>query len=134
MVFEDFQREHRIRGVLRALARQRVALLLQPGDVWVIEKAPKRFDGFEEALRTCHLRGWVDPIANAVPTGSLTPDGRLPEGPPYHTASEPIYRLTASGWSVLNRTQAWVFATLIIAAATLVATIVGTIVTCNLSR
>lgn len=132
MGFEDFQREHRIRGVLRALARQRVAVLLQPGDVWVIEKAPKRFHGFEEALRTCHLRGWVDPIANAVPTGSLTPDGRLPEGPPF--TAKPVYRLTASGWSVLNRTQAWVFATLIIAAATLFATIAGTLITCVVSR
>jgi hypothetical protein len=39
MIFDDFRREATIRRTLRALARQRVAIVLQPGNVWVIEKA-----------------------------------------------------------------------------------------------
>jgi len=73
--------EQFILSVLRKLARQRVALILQPGNVWVIEKAIQRNDDVDEALRTCHLRGWVEPIENAIPKIRLGPDGLLPPGP-----------------------------------------------------
>jgi hypothetical protein len=69
----DWKREHFIRSVLKKLSRQRVAVLLQPGDVWVIEKAVNvDDDDVKEALRTCHMRGWVEPLSNSVPRGALT--------------------------------------------------------------
>ncbi len=124
MAFEGLRREHHIRKTLRGLARQRVAIILQPGNVWVIERAPREFDGIEEALRTCDLRGWVEPIENAIPHGKLTPNGRLPEGELF-TGEKSVYRLTEAGWSALNRSHAWLLATFAIAAATLAATILG---------
>ena len=131
MDFQDFTKERTIRRVLRSLSRQRVAVICQPGDVWVIEYAPPEFDGLAEALRTCHLRGWVEPIANAVPSAWLTPDGHLPED---FQKREPVYRLTEAGWAVLNRTQVWVVATFSIAAATLIATVATLFVASCVSR
>lgn len=119
----DFQQERRIRWVLRRLARQRVALILQPGDAWVIENALGDGEGTEEALRTCHLRGWVEVLKNAVPIGQLTSEGKLPDL--RQLKSGPIYRLTDAGWSALHRTHSWVVGTFMIALATLVITIVA---------
>ena len=123
MAFENFRRERQIRRVMRALARQRVAVVLQPGDVWVVENAPSNLPFREEALRTCLLRGWIAVLHEAVPKGSLTPEGNLPNGPMFQSRA-PVYRLTEAGWLVINRAQAWVIATFAVAFATLVATAV----------
>jgi|SRR5579862_2555101 len=110
----DRHREQFILGVLRRLARQRVAVLLQPGDVFVLEYAvDETVEDVAEALRTCHMRGWVEPLAHSIPKGRLKPNGSLPDGPLYtHTA--PFYRLTDSGWRVINKSHGWeVFACLV---------------------
>lgn len=121
MAFENFRRERNVRRVLRALARQRVAVILQPGDVWVIENAPSNLPLQDEALRTGLMRGWVEVLHDAVPSGSLGPDGRLPEGPPFQSRAT-IFRLTEAGWLVIHRTQFWVLATFVVALASLIAT------------
>ena len=54
-------------------------------------------------LRTCDLRGWIEPIENAIPKGKLTPDNRLPDGDVF-TSVGPIYRITDSGWAKIQRT------------------------------
>ncbi len=78
-MFTHWRREWRIRTTLRALARQRVALILQPGNAWVIENAVSdQDDDTASATRTCFMRGWVEPLADAVPTGKLGPGGELP--------------------------------------------------------
>lgn len=82
-------------------------MILQPGGVWVVEMAPM-FEGIAEALRTCHLRGWVQVIENSVPTGSLTPEQQLPD--PLFVKAEPIYGLTSSGWDILHGTRQWLIA------------------------
>jgi hypothetical protein len=127
MIFDEWRKERAIKAVLRALARQRVAMILQPGNVWVVEYAPQGSDQMDVALRTCHLRGWVEPIQNAVPTGELKPDGSLPD--PLFRQMNPVYRLTEGGWHVINRTQRWIVATFVVAAVTLVVTIIGIILT-----
>jgi hypothetical protein len=119
--------EFRIHRVLRRLARQRVAMILQPGNVWVIEYALDHET--KAALCTCHMRGWVDIMHNAVPSANLTPDGHHLQDNLDSKLAEPMYRLTETGWSVINRTQLWLFATFIVAFATLVATIGGVMVT-----
>ena len=58
---ETFMKEFSIYTTLKTLARQRVAAILQPGNVWVIEKSIPNNDETEENLRTCYLRGWVEP-------------------------------------------------------------------------
>lgn len=96
--------EFSIYRTLKAVSRQRVALILQPGNVWVIERAIPDDEKTEANLRTCHVRGWIEPIANAIPKGRLTSDGNLPEG---NIVSEiaPLYRLTNSGWNAIHRTH-----------------------------
>lgn len=123
----DRLRERTIRRTLLQLSRQRVVGILQPGDVWVVELAPKRSEETQAALRTCHLRGWVEVVSDAVPTGSLTPDGTLPPGDPF-SGAEPIYRLTEGGWNAINRTHAWVVAACVIAFASFIAGVVSVVV------
>ena len=124
MLLCDWNRERFIRKVLKSVSKQRVALILQPGNVFVIEKAPASQPGLEEALRTCHIRGWVEPICNAIPKGKLTKNGRLPDGDLF-TEIGPYYRLTEAGWSIIRRTHLWVVTTCLIALATLIGTICG---------
>jgi len=125
--FEHWRKERAIRRALRGLARQRVAAILQPGNMLVVERGPSRREPSDAALRSCHLRGWAEPIGNAVRSGSLGPDGTIPDGKVYDRVG-PIYRITEAGWHVLNRTQAWLVMTFVVALASLVATILGFVI------
>ncbi len=97
-------REYSIYKTLKALSKQRVGLILNPGNVWVIEKAISDSDENEKNLRTCHLRGWVEPLENSIPKGELTSDGNLPSGNIF-TKQAPLYKLTDSGWNAIHRTH-----------------------------
>lgn len=102
MIFVNFFRERKILSYLRALAGQRVAMVLQPGNVWVIENAPKSDPDRETILLTCQMRGWVEPMMEGVPHGQLTPQGELPSGELF-SSRQTVYRLTDCGWNVVNR-------------------------------
>ena len=105
---DDSHRERFIRSVLRQLARQRVATVLQPGNVWLIENAVEDNERTDVALKTCYMRGWVEPLTNdAIPKGQLLPDGRIPAGGPFQGKAGVIYTLTDAGWSVIHRAQLW---------------------------
>ncbi len=125
-MFENWKRERMIKATLARLAKQRVALILQPGNCRVIERAVSEEDDpcVATALRTAQLREWVAVEMNAVPTGKLAPDGSLPNGTPI-TGSAPVYRLTEAGWAVINNTHTWVVATFVVASVTLLATVIG---------
>jgi hypothetical protein len=125
MNFLDWKREHFIRKTLRKLSRQRVVSVFQPGNIWVIEKSPVIDKKVEAALRTCHLRGWVEPIFDAIPRGQLTKEGKLPDK---LSGLGPMYRLTEAGWNALHRISGWIIATWLIAFVTLIATIIFFIV------
>lgn len=129
-MFDEWRRERFIRKTLRRLSQQRVALILQPGNVWVIEKAVTegKNEKVAAALRTCDLRGWVKVLQDAVPRGELTLEGKLPEGLPISGVA-PIYKLTEAGWNVIHRSHEWVFATFVVVAITLIATILGIFIT-----
>ncbi len=99
----DFMREWSIYRTLKSFSRQRVAVILQPGDVWVIEKAVKASEKIDANLRTCQLRGWIEPISNAIPKGRLTTEGNIP--PDVFNQVGPLYRLTDSGWAAIHRTH-----------------------------
>jgi hypothetical protein len=126
IMFDEWRRERFIGKTLRRLSQQRVVGILQPGNVWVIEKAVSEEEGERviAALRTCNIRGWVEFLSDAIPHGKLTPEGKLPEGFPMSGVA-PLYRLTEAGWSVIHRTHEWVIATFIIVAITLAATILS---------
>ena len=106
--------EFRIRRVLRRLAKQRVAMIHQPGNVWVIEKAVKKISETDAILSTCYMRGWVEPIVDALPKGKLTPERTLPDGDIFDEVG-PLYRLTDSGWSVINRSHQWLMMSIFVA-------------------
>jgi len=106
-MFTSWKRERVIRHTLRGIARQRVAMVLQPGSVWVIEMALQRNNDSEAALATCIMRGWVVLLYEDLPTGDLTPEGTLPSEAAF-LKTETHYRLTEGGWAAINRAHAWV--------------------------
>jgi hypothetical protein len=87
-------------------------MVLQPGDVWVIEKAVEDTSDNDANLKTCAIRGWLEPLANAIPSGKLDRDGSLPEK--LFTGISSLWKLTDSGWSVIHRQQFWVLVSLLI--------------------
>lgn len=108
----EWRRERHIRRTLRALARQRVAMVLQPGNVFVVERAAPDDEDTLAAIRTCHMRGWVEPMFDgAIPHGRVPPPGT----PPAFDRSQPVYRLTDSGWAVIHRSHEVALLALVIA-------------------
>jgi len=103
-MFNNLVYSWRIFNVLRRLSKQRVALVLQPGNVWVIEYAVPDNDETDALLKTCYMRGWVEPLENSLPKGKLKPDGSLPDGNIFQS-SGPVWKLTDSGWSAINRSH-----------------------------
>jgi hypothetical protein len=95
-MLESWRRERMVRKVLKGLAHQHVTVVAQPGPLWVIERALQRNKDTEAVLATCMMRGWVEPLHENMPTGQLTSDGRIPDGPMF-TSMETIYRLTEGG-------------------------------------
>lgn len=96
---------------------------MQPGNVWIIERALQRDDEAEAALLTCHMRGWVEPLHDSMPSGKLPDNLKLPPGPLF-TKTETIYRLTDGGWNALNRVHLWTTIGVVIAVVSLVATVI----------
>jgi hypothetical protein len=93
-----------IRSTMKQIAGQQVALVLQPGNVWVIQKAVKDDEDTDAALKTAYMRGWVEPLEHSLPKGKLTTEGKLPSGEIF-TDVGPVWRLTESGWNVINRSH-----------------------------
>jgi hypothetical protein len=125
----NWRRERIIHRTLRSLARQQVAKILQPGDVWVVERpVSEENPDVAAALRTCHMRGWVEVVDEAVPRASLTMEGALPQG---LSRTAPVYRLTEGGWNVINRIYTWVIAAVVLSFASFVASIVGIVLTAS---
>lgn len=121
-MFENWSRERRIRKTLRAVSRQRVAIVLQPGGAWFIENGLPDSDDRDAALATCHMRGWVEVLRAPVPCGRLGDDLDVEKA--MNTARLGIlYRLTEAGWAVIHRSQGWIVATFLVAACALIATI-----------
>ena len=124
-IFLGWRREWYIRNTLRKLSKQRVAIFFRPENILVIEKGLPKNKKVDAALYTCHLRGWVEPVVNAIPQGELTKDGKLPDR---LSGIGPMYRLTEAGWNALNRLYGWVIATCFIALVTLIFTIISLII------
>lgn len=118
-MFENFLREQQIRKALKAIARQRVTLILQPGNIEVIELSPPDEEWFQLGVRTARIRGWVEVLHENLPTGTLKMKGNNPQLP-NNMVPETHYKLTEAGWAVLNSSHAWVLATFIVTSVALV--------------
>ena len=57
-------------------------------------------------LKTAYMRGWVEPLENAIPKGKLGPGGELPRGTLFQGVG-PIWRLTDGGWAIVHRNHRW---------------------------
>lgn len=122
-MFSNYRREWQIRKALRKASMQRVALVLQPGNVWVIENALEHTEETDAALKTCYMRGWVEILENSVPTGQLTKEGNLPQGQLFNSSS-PIWKLTDSGWAAINRIHEWALIGVFLAAVSILVAVV----------
>lgn len=118
-MFDDFIRERKVRRALKAVARQRIAIVLQPGNVQVIERGTPDEEWFELGVLTCHIRGWVEVLHENLPTGAIKFQGSDPKLPS-EMRTKNHYKLTEGGWAVLNRSHAWVLATFMVSAVGLV--------------
>jgi hypothetical protein len=107
------KREYSIRKTLRQLAKQRVAMVHQPGNYWVIEKAMPRTKQNEENLQTSMMRGWVEILHESVPTQNLTDSMKIKDSA--KAKNQHLYRLTDAGWNAIHRTNVLVVLGLILA-------------------
>lgn len=126
-MLDDFLRERQIRRAIRAIARQRVAIVLQPGNVQVLERSPPRDEWFELGVQTAMIRGWVEVLHENMPTGQVRFQGSSPSFPE-QMAPATHYKLTEGGWAVLNRSQAWILATFIVSAFGLLVSVAALVV------
>jgi hypothetical protein len=116
------KRECKIRRILRKISKQRVALILKPGDVWVIENALQIDETAEAYIATCLMRGWIEILENSVASGQLIKEDMLPNKPLNELFDEAknIYRITESGWSVINRQKTLLYLTHLLGLMTLI--------------
>ncbi len=119
-MLDDFANEYQVRRALKAVARQRVAMVL-PGNIPVVERAAPDEEWFEIGIRTCQIRGWVEVLHENQATGKVKFDGNTAQLPTEMT-SKNHYRLTEGGWAVLNRSHGWIVATFIVSTVGLVVT------------
>jgi hypothetical protein len=126
-MFSDWRRERFMRSILRKLSRQQVTMVLQPGNIWVVEKALTSSEEVDAALLTCHVRGWVEILENSIRKGTLTPDGKLPSGNLFSRYG-PTYRLTDAGWNTIHRTHPFSVVTCAVSIAALIAVIIGLVI------
>jgi hypothetical protein len=123
-MFDPFDRT--VDRTLRKLAKQRVRMVLQPGNYWVIDRAPAENDDIHAALLTCYMRGWVEPLEHAVPSSRLSPTGSLPPNFSFDRM-ETFYRLTSAGWSVIHRSDLIAACALLISALSFALAIFGSV-------
>ncbi|WP_154662467.1 hypothetical protein [Solimonas flava] len=101
-MFEVMRYEWRIYRLLRRIAKQRVGMIMQPGNVWVIEYAAPINEQSMPMVQTCVLRGWIEVLHPDVRHGKLKDDGSLPDHPLFNEKQD-IWRLTDAGWSAIHR-------------------------------
>ena len=104
----------RIHKILRRLAKQRVKTVFQPGNIWLIEYAVEDNEETDALLKTCFMRGWVEPLKDSVPMQKLGPDGSLPKGNLFESHA-PVWKLTDSGWAIIQRRHFFMILGLIVA-------------------
>ena len=124
----DIRFERHLRHTLERLAKQRVVQVLQPGNVWIVPNPVEDSDRNDAALKTAWMRGWVEPIEDAVPKGALGPYGELPGPGQLYQTTGPLWRLTEGGWAVINRTHRWNLLAIVLSVLSLVVAICSLVV------
>lgn len=128
MFFEWSKDERSIKKALRTIAGQRVTMILQPGNVLVVENSPTQTEEFQVAVRTAHIRGWVEVLWEGVPNAQLSIQGAHVELPD-EFKPKTQYRLTEGGWNVIHGTHFWTLATFFVSLFAFFASVVAVAVT-----
>lgn len=109
-MFTHFKREYSIYKTLSRVSKQRVVLVLQPGNAWVIEKALPDTEQNQANIRTCMIRGWVALLHESIPSTNIDNNNDLSK-----ENNQDIYKLTDSGWNAIHRTHVIALLSIIIA-------------------
>ena len=88
----------------------------------------RRISSDNNALLTCRARGWAEPMTVGAIDSAIDPTADRPQ------ERFTVYRLTDSGWNAVQRTHDWIVRTVIVAALTLVATVVGIVIAVWISQ
>jgi len=110
--------ERLIREVLKKLSKQRVVGIAE-GNAWIISGGIKVDDEIEAALRTCSMRGWIEPVTGTIPQYNVSKDFKFNKEKP-----GPAYRLTEVGWNVIHGSYILIKATFCVTIITLIITLV----------
>ena len=113
-MFTHFKREYSIYKTLSRISKQRVVLVLQPENAWVIEKALQNTDQIQANIRTCMIRGWVDLLHESVQSTNIDDNYGLSKGFEFNNIQD-IYKLTDSGWNAIHRTHVIALLSILIA-------------------
>ena len=120
-MFDQFERK--VRRTLRRVAKQRIGAVL-PGNCWLIEHAVGTDPVTHAALLTCYMRGWVEPLEDAVPSAKIPTDGNLPPNFQFE-GKQTFYRLTSAGWSAIHRSGLIAVCALLISALSFATAVAG---------
>lgn len=126
-MLESWRRERFFRVILRRVTRQRALMNLDSENIWVIEDALPNDEQTQAALRTCHMRGWVEPLEDARLSTEWIEDVELVD------VMEPvgehaIYRLTSAGWDALRGTHRLLLWTLVASLGSFAITLIGLLI------
>lgn len=105
-------REYSIYRTLKQLSKQRVEKIIN--GVWFVYPGVQGTDENIENIQTCLMRGWVEVLHEAVPSGTLNSDRPLPPDQIFDKVND-VYRLTDSGWNAIHRTHQLFVLSIIIA-------------------
>jgi hypothetical protein len=95
------KQEYSIWKTLNTISSQRVERLLDPGGIQVISGSPAADEKQLRNIQTCLMRGWIEPLDNAIPI-EFAPDDEQSESQQSEDTPQ-LYRLTESGWTSIYR-------------------------------
>ena len=101
-MIDDFIYEFKMHRLLKKVARQKIRMILEPGNVPVIERAVGHDEETKALLLTAQIRGWVEVLHESMPTGQIDPDGSFNPSQPFQSV-EDHWKLTDSGWAAIQR-------------------------------
>lgn len=101
-MISDLTYELKIHRLLKKVARQRITMILEPGNVPVIERAVGHDENTKALLLTAQIRGWVEILHEDMPTGQINDDGSFNSDQPFQS-HENHWKLTDSGWAAIQR-------------------------------
>jgi len=101
-MFSDLIYEFKMHRLLKKISRQRVTMVLEPGNVPVIERGLSHDEKTKVLLLTAEIRGWVEVLHENIPTGQIDQNGQINEQQPFQSL-ETHWKLTDSGWAAIQR-------------------------------